>query len=227
MEPRRDQRTTLRPVRTNIHAALAAFDGDRLMRLLVVLMLAMVGVSTDVAAQSLTVPELVERTRPEPVYKSRIRELLPPSFDTLVREADLVVHGRANPVRTYLSPDQREVYTDYEITPMAVIRHRGNPPTVSKPGSIPILVTVWGGKIVVNGIDVVVQDLNVRPLEPGDEVVLFLEKAATPDRYRIVGEIGGMFGVADQRVQSLGRGYYKEVDGRSVADLARAVNAPR
>lgn len=58
--------------------------------------------------------------------------------------------------------------------------------------------------------------------------MLVLEKSATPDRYRIVREMGGMFGVADQRVQSwLGRGYYKHVDGRSVADLAREVNAPR
>ena len=201
------------------------------MRLLVALMLVMVGTSTDVIAQSLTIPELVERTRPEPVYKSRIRELLPPSFDTLVRDADLVVHGRANPVRTYLSPDQQTVYTDYEIAPMSVILHRGDPPTVAKPGVMPIVVTMWGGKIVVNGVHVIVQDLNVRPLEPGDEVVLFLEKAATPDRYRIVGEIGGLFGVVDQRVQSLlGPGFYKDVDGRSIADLARtvsAVNTPR
>ena len=143
------------------------------MRLPVALMLVMVGISTDGLAQSLTIPELVERTRPEPDAPARC--------------------DRAN--------------------------------------GMPIVVTMWGGKIVVNGVHVVVQDLNVRPLEPGDEVVLFLEKAATPDRYRIVGEIGGLFGVVDQRVQSLlGPGFYKDVDGRSIADLARtvsAVNAPR
>ena len=47
------------------------------------------------------------------MFVERTREVVPTTLEAVIPSADLIVYGRVAPVRTYLSDDQRELFTDY------------------------------------------------------------------------------------------------------------------
>ncbi|MBA3888262.1 MAG: hypothetical protein H0X67_21435 [Acidobacteria bacterium] len=59
-----------------------------------------------------TLPELVRRFAPEPVYQSRTRDLILEPLEGVLPRADVIVHGTVERLTTYLSADQRDLYTD-------------------------------------------------------------------------------------------------------------------
>src|SRR4051794_1344970 len=62
------------------------------------------------------------RARPgQPVVRGVLREIQPVSADQLAREADLVIEGTLVKTRTYLTPDEQYVLTDFKIVPNRVI----------------------------------------------------------------------------------------------------------
>src|SRR4051812_14240016 len=67
-------------------------------------------------ADQLTLPQMARLNAPKPVYVQRSRELMPVALDDIVATADLIVHGTVAPTSTYLSDDQKDMYTDYEVT---------------------------------------------------------------------------------------------------------------
>jgi hypothetical protein len=146
------------------------------------------------AEQRLTIPELVELHRPEPVHLSRVREVMPPDLDELARRATLVVRGHVQRIRTYLSEDQRTIYTDYQVESVRLISSR-SPLLGADPGRMPIVFTVWGGETMVNGVRVVMDDLNMIPLEDGADTIVFLRPRATGDALELVSEIAAIFSV--------------------------------
>jgi hypothetical protein len=77
------------------------------------------------SAQLATIPGLIERARPEvPTWPCRQRELLPVPFEELVRGADVIVEARLRTRGTYLSADQTELFTEYDIAPSSTIAAR-------------------------------------------------------------------------------------------------------
>src|SRR5436190_12177149 len=94
----------------------------------------------------LTIPELVSRHGPEPISLGRVRELLPEDFDELVSTSDLIIEGRIERSVTYLSDDQRDLFTDYFLSPQRVVIGSGIVAS-SVPGEVaPIVVKRWGGE---------------------------------------------------------------------------------
>ena len=95
-----------------------------------------------------------------------------PPLGGIVNRADIAVEGIVLSVRTYSTPDDRDIYTDYEIATSHVILHRvtfSNVPRTmtfkSRGGTVeldgyPVTLTVNG-----NGRRV--------DLEPGDHVIMF------------------------------------------------------
>ena len=153
------------------------------------------------ARQQLTIPELIERSRPDPVHVTRVREVVPPNLEELVARSTIVVRGTVRILRTYLSPDQRTLLTDYEVVPQRFIAHSGPPLTAKGPGVVPLVFTRWGGETTINGLKVIVQDLNVRPLVEGDDMILFLRRPGASDRYELVSPVAAMFSVGGGRVR--------------------------
>lgn len=145
-------------------------------------------------ADQLTIPQVVKLRAPEPVLLTRIRELVPVTFEETIENADLVVHGTVAPMRTYLSDDQKELYTDYAITPLRVVFQRhvvgSQVPGVAQP----IVVKRWGGRMVIDGVQVTVEDMNLASFENGAELVLIL-RSSEDGKYRIAKEIAGVLGV--------------------------------
>jgi hypothetical protein len=151
----------------------------------------------------LTVPELVARQAPEPLVQFRVRELLPQPLEQIVPKADLIVQGKVESSKAYLSDDQRDLYTDYVITPIRTMFKRGGPVLRKPSADTPVIVQCWGGRTVIQGTPVTVEDKDFRPFSTGEEVVLILKYNSADGKYRLVGPVSGAFAVVGGHVSSI------------------------
>jgi len=161
--------------------------------------------STTLVADQLTLPELAKLRAPGPVNRSRTREFVPPSFEEIVAKADLIVHGRAVAIKTYLSNDQMHLYTDYVITPIRVMLQGS-----IVPGSVPgtpaqIVVKQFGGETTINGVRVSDQDDELPPFQNGAELILVLAFDKAEGKYRLVTDATGAFLVNGNQIAPLAR----------------------
>ena len=150
-------------------------------------------VSGVVFAARLTLPELASRSAPKPVHIQRMRELKLEPFEDIVARAELILHARVNPITTYLSDDQYDLYTDYLVSPLRVLFQKRLivSPT---PGLVqPIVITRWGGDMVINSVQVKLTDRDAPRFDPENEVIVCLIRDAGKDKYRLVSEISGSF----------------------------------
>ena len=139
----------------------------------------------------MTIPELIERRRPEPVEIYVTGELVPVPFDQVLADSQLIVEGRVHPLKTYLGDDKCYLYTDFEIVaPLVVV---GALPPQKAPAPQPSLVVKQrGGALVIDGVKVIVEYQELPPFRDGQRVMLLLSRL--PDgRYEITGDAFGAF----------------------------------
>jgi hypothetical protein len=169
----------------------------------------------------LPLPELAKRTAPNPVYQSRQRELLPQDIDEMIPKADLIAVGTVRPIRTYLSADQKDLYTDYELTPSRVLA-ASRAVQSGRPGpALPIILTRWGGHAVIDGVDVTVEDTDLRNFAPGIRVMLFLKFDAKTGKYELPDDVSGAFLVTNDSLEPLvNHPRYERIRGKTVDAFA-------
>ena len=158
-----------------------------------------------------------------------------PSVEQVLAQTDLVVRGVVTQTRSYLSPDEREVYTDYDIRSPS-IQYRASAVTQPRGGSASTLtITLLGGIVELNGLQFKSEHKGLPALVSGDEYVLLLE--STGDRYFIADKYFGAFHIVDGRVEPSARkaAFANELKGRPatetiallVAGAARAHSAQK
>jgi hypothetical protein len=188
-----------------------------------VLLLSLTALSPSMRAGKETLVDLARRLAPKPILIERMRELVPSPFEPMVASADLIVHATVRPTRTYLSADQYELFTDYAVTPLRVVYQRSLEPSRT-PGSVAaIVVTVWGGRTTVEGVEVTLRDKNAPSFDENPGVLLFLREDGG-ERYRLVSEMTGALGVAAGRVHFLNEEHayddrFRELKGESLDQL--------
>jgi hypothetical protein len=173
-------------------------------------------------------PTLVElAAQGEPVSIRRYIELNPVPLEILAQRADLIVHGTVTLKRTYLSDDQRELYTDYEVIPKQVVASSIAIET-KKPGFQPLLVKQFGGRTVINGVPVELTHRNLPLMRDGSDVVLFLAFDETGKKYTIQ-DLSGAFIVTDGRVTPLLTPpvKYEQFRGEHVTDFVARIQRER
>lgn len=158
-----------------------------------VLSTCLLGLSPNLLAAKESLVELARRLAPMPILVERQRELVPSPFDPLVSSADLIVHANIRFVRTYLSDDQSELFTDYAVTSRRVLYQRSLPQSRTLTVA-PILLTVWGGRTMLEGVDVELRDKDAPRLGDNSEVVLFLREEGGGS-YRLVSDVTGALGI--------------------------------
>ncbi|HXG87050.1 MAG TPA: hypothetical protein VNJ02_01850 [Vicinamibacterales bacterium] len=144
----------------------------------------------------------------------------PPHIDEILRDTQLIVRGVVGRPRSYLSPDQRYVFTDYPIERPAILyqriidasRHPGNVPGVT--------LTVLGGSVVINGLTFTEAVGALPSIEPGTDCLLLLSKK--DGKLVLAGSYYGAFSVAANVLVPLTRkqGFALEHAG---ADATRAI----
>jgi hypothetical protein len=124
-----------------------------------------------------------------------------PTIAALLRNTDIIATGTVGEPRSYLSDDQRDVYTDYPIVdPVFLFQSQSAP--MPKPGIMPtLIVTQLGGTVAVNGTRFTQKEPALAPLEKGTRALFMLQQ--TNGHNFIAGRYFGVFGVTETRLVPL------------------------
>jgi hypothetical protein len=102
-----------------------------------------------------------------------------PSLADVVRRAELIVEGVVTARASYLTADERDIFTDYDLAIRQVLFQR-EMLVSSRPGiAMPLIFKSSGGQIVVSGLRLAVnvQANSARvTLKEGDHVFLFAKR---------------------------------------------------
>jgi hypothetical protein len=127
-------------------------------------------------------------------------------FGKLADESDAVIRGRATNKVSHITEDDAFVFTDYDVVVTQVLKN--NTASSANIGEA-ITVTHPGGKVVVNGVIVKVEDEAFAPLPVNNDVVLFLTFIPETGAYRLTRHSGSF-----------------ELDGRTLRPLTGAQFPP-
>jgi hypothetical protein len=111
-----------------------------------------------------------------------------PSLENVVQGADLIVESIVNGSVSYLTADERDIYTDYDLTIVQELFQR-QMITTTRPGvAVPIIVKSYGGRVVIDGltieVDGISNDTRVA-LKPGEHAYLFAKLDAKDSKWRL------------------------------------------
>jgi hypothetical protein len=175
------------------------------------------------AQQRETIPDLVAKGAVAAL--STVPSGPTPSVADLLRITDVVVKGTIGQPRSYLSDDQRDIYTDYPISDPVFI-YQSQMTTSRTPGVLPtVTVTLRGGTVMVNGLRFTATEPALRPLQPGSQALFLLQHVG--DKYQVAGWYFGAFGIQDGSVIPLNarRDFAPEYRNVAVSDAVDSMMA--
>lgn len=179
-----------------------------------------------------TIPEIIAKTGPGGgMVDASIPSGVAPSVDVILSKVDAVVRGVVGAPHSYLSDDQRDVFTDYPIlNPVFIYQKSLSPSPI--PGIGPVAtVTLLGGTININGREYAARFAALPSLPSGQECLLLLTREGS--RYRIAGLHYGAFAITNGRVVVLTAkegfaGEYRNAPATQViADIVSRLSALR
>jgi hypothetical protein len=187
-------------------------------------MLCLASLTSLVHAQLLTIPEELAKAGRSLSSGPTVPSGPAPSIDHVLAETDLIVRGVLGEPTMRLSDDQMDVYTEYPIR-SAVIRHSVIPNSVLARQGSPMVVTVLGGTITINGLTYTRAHEALPSLALGKEYLLLLKRVG--DRYFLAANYYGAFqisgSVATNRVQK--RGFAEELNDKPAAQVEQTLLA--
>jgi hypothetical protein len=146
------------------------------------------------------------------------------------READVVFHGRLVKLRTYISEDGEQVVSDYAIRDSQLLAARSDAAyNRATDASKPRTVTLTGGELLLEGVQVRGASSALRHVVDGGEYLLFL----TPKRGEVEGYTlysAGIFAVEGGKVQPLhvqAEYLHKDAVDAPLAAVLEAIQAAR
>lgn len=155
----------------------------------------------------------------------------PVALDTLLRESPVVLIARVYFTRSYLTPDERAILSDFEIRPEQVLVG-ALPVTQSVPGQLRALfLTRDGGEITIEGKKASTALQNTKPLNSGQRFLLFLQPYGT-DAGRYKASYGAIVEIQSDQMKSLvttstGDDPFPDFAGRSLADAMKDIARAR
>ena len=94
------------------------------------------------------------------------------------------------------------MYTDYVVAPTRVFL-QGRSPVGQRPGPNPLIVKQWGGRMIIEGTQVIVEDSTL-PLLPTDvPIVLFVVFDDKDQCYHVYNDSAGAMAVHGTKVKPL------------------------
>jgi hypothetical protein len=152
----------------------------------------------------------------------------PKSIEALTVEADVVLLARLSRRNSYLSPNEYHLYTDFVINEPRVISGNLVLPSAAPRAATPLVITLLGGEIVIEGVPVRYLNDNFSAMVDG-EYLLFLKRDQDVGRFQIYER--GIFRLDGQLVKPLAReadDMFPDLRGASVpALISRVENAAK
>jgi hypothetical protein len=148
-------------------------------------------------AQIATIPELLARAG----TSLRTGQNLPfgsvPTVDHVLSGADVIAKGVVGAPHTYLSEDEREIFTDYPLLNPVIVYQSAA--VASDMTVLPrVTITLLGGMYKQNGLTYTSSHAALPALEPGTKGLFILRRVGK--QYRIAGPYVGAFRIVDRRI---------------------------
>lgn len=162
-------------------------------------------VTSAAAAQDSTIPARIAASKGKSVHVPVMRDGAATPLEDLAAAADLIVVGKLLNPHSYLDARQTDVYTDYELRVEHVIRDRLGGSQVKRPGPTPpIIVTIYGGDLIVDGTPVHFVDMSLIRWKQDASLLLFLvsHRQGKENGFEVCGGPAGIFEVDGARVKS-------------------------
>jgi hypothetical protein len=133
----------------------------------------------------------------------------PKTLEDLTRDADVVVRARLRRPHAYLAGEnESRLLTDYAIEETMVLAGALETYVTRTPGAAtpPLLLTVWGGDLTIDGIRIHGPDSNFVTPQDGALHLLFLRvsRAKQPGKYEVSN--AGIFALSGDEMKPLLRG---------------------
>jgi hypothetical protein len=165
------------------------------------------GLALSSNAQDMTIQGRVARNGGKPLQITPIVDTQPiPLADLSTGATELVVVGKLVKLKSYLSDNRFDVFTDYELVPKQVIVDRAGHMTPKTPGPAPaLIVKIRGGELVVDGTRVTVEISSLIKWDDDSDLLLFLARDHDKMKFLLNGGPAGLFKVErrTRRVTSL------------------------
>lgn len=194
-----------------------------------VAVVSLLAASANGLAQDPTLAERVEANGGKPVRVTVSRDVAPTPIAALASSSDLVVVGRLLRRQSYLSPNKTQIFTDYEFVPGEVLLARQKDQRTAPGPAAPLILTVFGGQITLNGVQVTMVDEKMKPVRSGAEFLVFAKRAATTgNRFEPTNGSAGIYEVGDnRRLEPLFRRIDAdpEVHGVPFAEIVRRIQS--
>jgi hypothetical protein len=196
-----------------------------------------VGFSVALAAQGTTLLDQVASALSaghpvgKPLVFTETWDTEPVAFDVLAAYAELIVEGKLTRLKSYLSENKAYIFTDYQLTPKQMIIDRKGILTAKAQGTPrPLIVTVYGGELVMDGTPVRHEISSHGKWDQNADLLVFLARSQhDPTKYRLYSDAAGLFQVepGTQRVKSLLNHWDKdrEVKDKSFDQIVQKIQA--
>jgi hypothetical protein len=128
----------------------------------------------------------------------------PKTIEELSEEADVVLQAKLSRINSYLSSTEDRVLTDYSMAGGKVIAGRLPLPLTRVPGTAPpLILTVYGGEVTIEGVAIRGTDNSREPIRQGTEYLLFLMRSRRPELGRYEIYHAGIFEIVQDEVKPL------------------------
>jgi hypothetical protein len=165
-----------------------------------------------------TIPDRVAAGKGAPIHIGHLAEEDPIPLEDLTLKADFVAEAKLIRLKSRLSDDRTTIVTDYQIFPNRVILNRAKV-TLASPGQQnPLILTLVGGELVLDGTKVTVQDVKRNPWPEDAQMLVFLKKAKRSNQFEPYGENAGLFRILDgDRIEAVLKHRYAGLEMKDVS----------
>ena len=178
-----------------------------------------------------TIRELVAASDGKPMRKLSVIDPQYISLDDLSKKSHLIVIGKLVKPKGYLTPNDRDIFTDYELSVSQMVIDRASVGVAPRIGQLPVItVTLHGGDIVLNGVNVSLKEASQVQWKEGSDLFLFLVRSGSkdkPNNFIPYGNAAGVFEVTTAGLKALVSGGWShdEIDGVPVDQMVQKVRA--
>ena len=157
--------------------------------------------SAVVVPHAQTIPELAKSNPSKPITQVQLQDFQPSTLEQLMSGAAVVLEATVTSGKSYLSPDEQHLFTDYQLVPIRVFAGRVAS-AQNVPGPSPALIlTTYGGDLVVEGVKVSGGNYGIAPLHGGGRYLLFLVPFGSSGKFQLYQT--GAFEVDGQQLKSI------------------------
>jgi len=174
-------------------------------------------------AQSL--PEKARTSGGKPVTSGVLSDIFPKSIEELTAKSDAVVITMLTRGRTSLTPDEKYLFTPYEMSNIRVVA--GALPSLSGAlGKVnPFTLIHGGGEIILDGVPVRSVDYNFpNGFKNGQHLVFVKRYRAEPGQYQIYN--GGIFAIDSDQLRPVASGsatLFAEIKGTPISQMVSRI----